>query len=145
MKKLLLIMLLTAGVQLAGAQHMHREAGDNCMINNQWYQVTDVCTGQGESQLRCDYCGLYFNNRNARISHQATCKYRPHIEYDYDNAGNRTERDMINYHWGTRVTAFNSSQPEESRRTNGLEQNVRILLAIKTENQDFAPKKEQIA
>ena len=57
MKKLLLLFLLSANVQMlvkdnrieisagstASAQHMYREAGDNCRISGLWYQVTDLC------------------------------------------------------------------------------------------------------
>ncbi|MBR0037928.1 MAG: hypothetical protein IJP70_09860 [Bacteroidales bacterium] len=144
MKKLLLLLLLSASLQTVWGQHMHREAGDNCKLNNLWYQVEDVCESDESSQLRCDYCGLYFTNRNARLAHQETCGYRPHIEYLYDNAGNRTERKTENYHWGRRITACSGCLP--GRKRTGLpDADTRPWLAMKNEEEESLPHSRTVA
>lgn len=109
MKKYLLLAMLTANVVYA--QHMYREASDSCYKNNLWYQVTDLYDASGESSFRCDYCGIYYWSETAKNTHQKTCKYRPHIIFDYDVTGNRTEREIINYHHGLRVISYYESLP----------------------------------
>lgn len=116
MKKLLF--LLIAVTNTLYAQRMYRESTDNCKINNLWYRVNDVCDAQGESSLRCDYCGLYYWSVTEKNTHQKTCKYRPHIEYDYDEAGNRTERRTFNYHWGRKVVAYNNDNTSSNKVKN---------------------------
>jgi hypothetical protein len=123
---------------------MHREAGDNCKLNNLWYQVEDVCECNEPSYLRCDYCGLYFTNRNARLAHQETCRYRPHIEYQYDDGGNRTERKTENYHWGRRVTAWSVSLPGD-KRTGRPDMDRRTWLAMKSEEEEADSHREAVA
>lgn len=120
MKRIILLLLLTANLQVvirhksieintgsaALAQRMYREANDNCKINGYWYQVADLCDGDEQSSLRCEYCGLYFNSVQARTTHQARCPHRPHIEYRYDDAGNRLQRFIENYRLGKKVNAY---------------------------------------
>lgn len=129
MKRYLLLLLLAANLQPAvrdkgielrvsstvTAQHMYREASDNCLRNNMWYRVSGVCDAPGgESPLRCEYCGLYYPSTSARNTHQQSCSYAPQIEYEYDNSGNRTRRDTKYYRWGKRTTALNESSPLSS-------------------------------
>lgn len=128
----MLLLLLSANVQIMiqdnkleicvtspiFAQHMYREAGDNCKLNNKWYQVTELCDGSELSSLRCEYCGLYFTTVALRNTHQKTCKHRPHIEFEYDNAGNRIERVVENYRLGRRMVAYNCNVPTEPQRGN---------------------------
>lgn len=111
MKKQFLFLLLATVLQAASAQHMYRESTDNCNMVGMWYHVNDVCTASGESALRCDYCGIYYNSVSAKNSHQKGCKYRPKIDFGYDAVGNRTSRKSQYYHWGKKITAYNESGP----------------------------------
>lgn len=143
MKKLLL--LFSAFSNMVYAQHMYREASDNCFKNNYWYQVSDLCDAPGESSLRCDYCGLYYYSTSAKESHQKTCKYRRHIEFDYDGTGNRTEKRTIDYHHGRKRISYNDNTP--------LNRNVRgtmiglgpAAIILKREEADSEANKEEIA
>ena len=121
MKKILFLLILFFNIQLAcfqdewsvkagfkaEAQHMYKEAGDNCQKGNKWYMVSELCDGAEESTHTCQYCGLYFSLERDRKSHQRKCKFRPHIEYEYDKSGNRIERRTINYRQGYKVVADN--------------------------------------
>lgn len=161
MKKLMLLLLLSANAQImiqdnkleicvtstAFAQHMYREAGDNCKLNNKWYQVTDLCNSPEQSSLRCEYCGLYFTTVTLRNTHQKTCKHRPHIEFEYDNAGNRIERVIENYRLGGRVVAYNHNVPTEPQRGNQdlAMRIVPVAFAIKRDELEMQNKKNNLA
>jgi hypothetical protein len=112
MRKLLLLFLLVANLpSYVLAQRMYREAGENCKIDNLWYKVSDLCDSEELSPLRCDYCGLYFPTLTEKNAHQLGCRHKPHIEYQYDEAGNRVKRVIENYRLGRKVTAYNQDTP----------------------------------
>lgn len=112
MKNYLLLFLLTTNVVYA--QHMYREANDNCYKNNNWYHVTELCDAPGESSDRCDYCGKYFTYGTIN-AHKKTCKYRSYIKFKYDKGGNREERNTFNYHNGRKIVSYNESNPYDQR------------------------------
>lgn len=159
MKKLLIFLFLSASLQIeireygisfipeffASAQHMYRESTDNCLAGGQWYRVDydSVCTGNVRSDLRCDYCGLYFWSKSERDSHQKTCKYRPWIKFKYDDAGNRTERNSQYFHWGNRVTAYNQSGP--SGHTLGASRELNLAAVILRRKKSGDDSREEIA
>ena len=116
------------------AQHMYKEAGDNCQKGNKWYMVSELCEGADESSHTYQYCGLYFTLERDRNTHQRICKFRPHIEYEYDKSGNRIERRTIHYRQGYKVVADN----EPITHRNGLEYLFNFtFVAILQKNERF--------
>lgn len=159
MKKLILLFLSMINLQLifragevdfslmsiATAQRMYQETGDNCKINSWWYQVGDLCANdEGASPLRCDYCGLYFMSADIRNAHQGGCNHRPHIEYLYDDAGNRIERVIENYRLGRKVSAYNNCIPF-GRGTDMTKSAGCLALFKKEEDGDESQTPEKIA
>lgn len=156
MKKLFILLLLSVGIHInfrdntidlrffapLSAQHMYREASDNCLKNNLWYQVIDLCDAPGESAYRCDYCGLYYQTVTAKNTHKKVCKYRPHIEYDYDKGGNRTAKRTYNYHHGRKIISYNESRPYDQRLHSVLPGiNTVAILLKRDESEDESSTK----
>lgn len=144
MKKYLLLFLLTTNVVYA--QHMYREAGDNCVSGGQWYHTTsNVCFEDAKADFRCTYCGLYFDSQTGLTTHMKACNYRPRIIFKYDAAGNRTEREIIKYHHGRKIISYNESLPfDGSMRKLMLSVNP-VAILLKKDEQECEYSSEGLA
>lgn len=144
MKNYLLLFLLTTNVVYA--QHMYREAGDNCKTKEgKWYHAMDVCYEDEISSDRCDYCGLYFWSTTEKSVHMKTCNYRPRIIFEYDAAGNRTKKESIKYHHGRKIISYNESLPfDGSMRKLMLSVNP-VAILLKKDEQECEYSSEGLA
>lgn len=93
MKRLILLLILFVNLQIvithedmklfsystASAQHMTREAGDNCHDDEiGWYFTTLPCEGVIVDAYVCGYCGKGFgDDKQARDLHEKECMERP--------------------------------------------------------------------
>lgn len=104
MKRLLFILLLFVNLQIviksdyvglelkcltAEAQHLTKEAGDNCQeTDGLWYYYADLrlCRSEGavvegSYTYKCTYCGAIFYDSFERDKHQSTCGYNSQSYY----------------------------------------------------------------
>ncbi len=145
MKKLFFLLIMFVNVQIGFkvaefnltmnfgsrvlAQHMFKEAGDNCFMGGEWWYVPAYmeCEARDSKEYHCAFCNVGFDTYEEKASHETTCE----------------KKEENNFHCSFCDHGFSTREDWESHEKSCDHNPQRIMYECYTCGAEFPTEKER--